>query len=105
MSLCPVVACSRLSKDKVVWPEYLAIWAAPDTVYGAWLQVDKNSPGDVLASAGLVVVHVDPLKLQVRVAMVGARGVDAMLVRDDLPELQKDESVIVGVPSTVSIIW
>ena len=49
--------------------------------------------------------HLNPLHLKLGGAGVGAGGVDAMLVRDDLPELQKDESVIVGVPSTVSIIW
>ena len=35
------------------------------------------------------VVDVDPLQLKVRVAMVGASGVNAMLVRDHLPELKK----------------
>ena len=88
MSLGPVVACSRLSKDKVVWPEYLAIWAAPDTVHGAWLQVDKNSPGDVLATRSLIVVDIDALKLEVGVSIVRPGGVDAVLVRDYLPELQ-----------------
>ena len=89
MSLGPVVASSRLSKNKVIRSEDLSKGTGPHAVHGAGLQVDKNSPGDVLASAGLVVVHVDPLKLEVRVAMVGAGGVDAMLVRDDLPELKQ----------------
>jgi hypothetical protein len=37
-----------------------------------------------LTASGLVEVHVDPFQLQVRVAMVGARGVHAMLVTDHL---------------------
>jgi hypothetical protein len=41
----------------------------------------------VLTAGGLVEVDVDALKLQVRVAMVGAGGVNAVLVGDDLPEL------------------
>ena len=40
-----------------------------------------------LTAAGLVEVHIDALQLQVRVAVVGASGVHAMLVTDDLPEL------------------
>jgi hypothetical protein len=37
-----------------------------------------------LTASGLVEVHVDPFQLQVRVAMVGARVVHAMLVTDHL---------------------
>ena len=40
-------------------------------------------------TAGLVVVHVDALQLQVAVPMVGASGVDGMFIRDHLPELQQ----------------
>ena len=38
----------------------------------------------------LVVVHVDALELQIAVTVVGASGVDAVLVRDDFPELGAD---------------
>ena len=44
-------------------------------------------PGHVLPGAGLVVVDIDPLQLQVGLAGVGAGRVDPVLVRDDLPEL------------------
>ena len=40
-----------------------------------------------LTPAGLIEVHVDTLQLQVGVAVVGAGGVHAMLITDDLPEL------------------
>ena len=40
----------------------------------------STHPGDVLAAAGLVVIDVDPLQLEVRLALVGARGVDPVLV-------------------------
>lgn len=39
-------------------------------------------------TCGLIVVHVDSLQLQVTVPVVCARGVDAVLVTDHLPELE-----------------
>ena len=60
----------------------------PDAVHGAGLEVHQHGAGHVLAAARLVVVDVDALELEVGVAMVGAGGVDAVLVRDYLPELQ-----------------
>ena len=44
--------------------------------------------GDIFAAGGLVVVDIDPLKLELRGAGVGASGVDTVLIRDDLPELE-----------------
>ena len=87
MTLGPVISCSTLPKDKVVRSEDGAERPRPDTVHGARLQVHQDGPGDVLATAGLVVVDIDALQLQVGVAVVGAGGVDPVLVRDDLPEL------------------
>ena len=37
-------------------------------------------PGDIFAAASFVVVDVDALQLEVRLALVGARGVDPVLV-------------------------
>ena len=105
MPFSPVVARSRLPKDKIVRPENLSIGTVPDTVHGARLEVHKDSPRYIFATRSLVEVHIDALQLQVGVSLVGAGGVDAMLIRDDLPELQRDESAIVGVPSTVSVNW
>ena len=89
MSLGPVVPGSGLAEHEVVRPEDLPEGAGPDGVHGAGLQVHQDGPGDVLPAAGLVVVHVDPLQLEVGVSMVGSGGVDAVLVRDDLPELRR----------------
>ena len=50
----------------------------------------STHPGDIFASGGLVVVDIDPLELEVTGAAVGAGGVDAVLVGDDLPELGSD---------------
>ena len=38
----------------------------------------------------LVEIDIDPLQLKVRITMIRARGVYAMLVSDDFPELGSD---------------
>ena len=88
MSLGPVVASAGLPEHEVVGSEDLAEGAGPDGVHGAGLQVHQDCPGHVLPASGLIVVDVDPLQLELGGAGVGAGGVDAVLVRDDLPELQ-----------------
>ena len=88
VSLGPIVTSSGLAKHEVVWSEDLAEGSGSDRVHGAGLQVHKDSPGDVLPTGGLIVVDVDPLQLKLRGTSVGASGVDAVLIRDDLPELQ-----------------
>ena len=88
VTLGPVVAGSGLSKHKVVWSEDLTEGAGPDAVHGAGLEVDEDGPGHVLASTGLVVVDIDPLELEVGGASIGAGGVNTMLIRDYLPELE-----------------
>ena len=88
MSLGPVVTSSRLAKHEVVRSEDLPEGSGSDGVHGAGLQVHEDSPGDVLATGGLIVVDVDPLQLELRGTSVGASGVDTVLIRDDLPELE-----------------
>ena len=88
MSLGPVVAGAGLSEHKVVRSEDLTEGAGPDAVHGAGLEVHEDGPGHVLAATGLVVVDIDPLKLEVRVAMVGASGVNTVLIGDDFPKLK-----------------
>ena len=80
MTLGPVVSCSRLSKDKVVWSENLSVRSRSDRVHGSWFQIDQDSTWDVLSSRGLIVVDIDALQLEVRVSVVSASGVNAMLV-------------------------
>ena len=89
MSLGPVVASSRLSKHEVVRSEDLSEWSRSDRVHGARLQVHQHSSGHVLATGGLVVVDIDSLQLELGGASIGTSGVDTMLIRDDLPELQQ----------------
>ena len=53
-------------------------------------QVHQDGTGHVAATGGFVEVHVDALQLQVGVAVVGARRVNAVLVADHFPELRAD---------------
>ena len=89
VTLGPVVASSRLSKHEVVRSEDLSEWSGSDRVHGARLKVHQHSSGHILATAGLVVVDVDSLQLEVAVSMIGSSGVNTMLIRDNLPELQR----------------
>ena len=89
MTLGPVVASSRLSKHEVVRSEDGSVGSRSHRVHGARLKVHQHSSGHVLATAGLVVVDIDPLQLQLRLANIGASGVNTMLIRDDLPELHQ----------------
>ena len=78
--LGPVVSSTRLSEDEVVGSEDLAERSRADGVHGSWLQVNKDGTGHVFASCGLIVVDVDPLQLEVRVSVVCASWVNAVLV-------------------------
>mmetsp|Transcript_16805 Transcript_16805/g.48628 ORF Transcript_16805/g.48628 Transcript_16805/m.48628 type:complete len:267 (-) Transcript_16805:32-832(-) len=90
VTLGPVVAGARLAEDEVVRPEDLPEGARPHRVHGARLEVHEHGARDVPAARRLVVVDVDALELEVGVAVVGAGRVDAVLVRDNLPELGAD---------------
>ena len=67
--------------------EELPEGAGTHAVHRTRLQIHQDRPGDVATARRLVVVDIDPLQLQVRVTMVGPGRVDAVLVRDHLPEL------------------
>ena len=87
VALGPVVACTRLAEDEVVRAEDLAEGSRAHRVHGARLEVHQDSAGHIAPPRCLIVVHVDALELEVRVAHVGAGGVDTVLVGDHLPEL------------------
>merc|ERR1719405_467855 len=90
VALRPVVASSRLPENEVVRTEELTEGASAHGVHGARLKIHEDRTRDVAAAGGLVVVHVDALELQVRVAVVRARGIETMLITDHLPELRTD---------------
>ncbi|EPY39693.1 hypothetical protein AGDE_04235 [Angomonas deanei] len=87
VALGPVVTGTGLSKDEVVGAEELAIGTGADGVHRAGLEVDQDRAGHVAAASGLVKVHVDALQLKIGVTLVGTSGINAMLVRNYLPEL------------------
>ena len=94
MTLGPVVAGPRLSENEVIGSEDLTEGSRPHAVHGPWLQVHEDSPGHVLAAAGLVVVDIDPLQLKLGGAGVGTGGVDTVLIGDDFPELQGQKYIM-----------
>ncbi len=84
VSLRPVVSSAALSEHEVVRAEDLSEGAGADGVHGAGFQIDEHGAGHVLAAGRLIVVDVDALELQVRVAVVGAGRVDPVFVGDHL---------------------
>merc|ERR1719443_1420588 len=90
MTLRPVVTGPRLTEDEVVRTEELTERAGANRVHGARLQIHEDRTRHVAAASGLVVIHVDALELQVRVAVVRSRRIDAVLITDHLPELGAD---------------
>ena len=87
MTLGPVVTGTRLSEDEVVGSEELTEGSSSDGVHGAWLEVHKDSAGDVSSTGGLIVVDVDSLELKVGVTVVGAGRVNTVFIGNDFPEL------------------
>merc|ERR1719347_1697810 len=85
--LGPVITSSGLTKHEVVWSEQLTVRARPDTVHGPWLQINQDGPWDILSTPCLVVVHINPLKLEIRLALIRPCRIDSMLVANDLPKL------------------
>merc|ERR1719291_1452741 len=90
VALGPVVARARLAEDEVVRAEDLAERARADRVHRARLEVHEDRARHIAATGRLIVVDVDALELEVRVAVVRAGRVDAVLIGDDLPELGAD---------------
>ena len=46
-----------------------------------------------ILTGGLIVVDIDPLKLEVGVTVVGTSGVNTVLIRDDFPELEGKDGI------------
>ena len=100
MFLRSIDAHANLPEYKVVWPEQPFRLSRTDTVHGFRLEVRENRAEHITATGGLVVVHADTLKLEIRVTVVRACGVDAVLVREDLPELGID---VIAAPTALDM--
>lgn len=92
MTFGPVVSGAGLSENEVIGAEDLSKRAGSDAVHGSGFEIHENRPGHVATAGGLVVVHIDSLQLKIRrpVSLVPTRGIDAVLVADNLPELGAD---------------
>jgi hypothetical protein len=90
VSLRPVVSRPSLPEHEVVRPEDLSVRTRPHTVHRPRLQIHQHRARHVPPAARLIVIHIDPLQLQIRHALVRPRRVDAMLLAHHLPELRSD---------------
>ena len=86
----PIISGAGLAEDEIVGAEDLAVGAGSDGIHGAGLEVHEHRAWDVPPAAGLVVVDVDALELEVGLAVVSPRLIDAVLVADHLPEFGAD---------------
>lgn len=89
-SFRPVVSSTTLTEDKVVGSEQVAEGTRPHGVHGSGLEVDQDRARNILVRANFVVVDVDALELEVVVTLVQTIAINAVFVRDDLPELGTD---------------
>jgi hypothetical protein len=90
VALSPVVSGSGLAEDEVVRSEELTEGSSSNGVHCSGLKIHEDGSGDVPSSGGFIVVDVDSLQLEIGVTVVGAGGVNSVLVGDDLPEFSTD---------------
>jgi len=57
-------------------------------------QIHKYSPWHIFSTRGFIVVDIDALELEFRGTNIGSSGVNAMLIRDDLPKLPRTIKII-----------
>eukprot|EP01018_Ginkgo_biloba_P018392 Gb_32831 [translate_table: standard] len=65
MSLGPVIPSTSLSKHKVIRPEYLPIRTGTHTIHRTRLQIHKHSTRHISTPTGFIIIHIDPLQLQI----------------------------------------
>ena len=90
MALSPVISGTRLAENEVIGAEDLAERAGSDGVHGTRLEIHEDRTRDEATAAGLVVIDIDSLELELGVAVVFSGVVNAVLVADHLPELGSD---------------
>lgn len=57
----------------------------------------------MILTGRLVVVHIDALQLQIAVAVVVALAIDAVLIGDDLPELETTNELFIVTTSQAAV--
>ncbi|KVH94862.1 hypothetical protein Ccrd_003068 [Cynara cardunculus var. scolymus] len=90
VTFSPVVSGTRLAKNKVVRSEDLTIGTRSETVHGTGLKIHEHSPWNEPATTCFIVIDIDPLKLEIGIALVTAGGINAVFRTNHLPELGTD---------------
>lgn len=85
-SFRPVVTRTTLTKDEVVGTEEIAQRTRSNRVHGSRFEVDQDRTRNVLVCTNFVVVDIDTFKLKVVGTLVQSIAINAVFVRDDLPE-------------------
>lgn len=90
MPFSPVIPSSVLPEHEVIRPENLPERTGPQAVHGPRLEVQEHGSRHVPPTTRLVVVHIDPLELNMGVPDIVPNTIDSMFVTDNLPELASD---------------
>lgn len=88
MPFSPVVSRTGLPKHKVIRPKDLPIRPRSDGVHRPRLKVHQHRPRNEATATRLVVVDIDALQMQRRVAGVPSSGINPVLRAHNFPELR-----------------
>ncbi|MFS7986979.1 hypothetical protein Hanom_Chr11g01016631 [Helianthus anomalus] len=90
MTFRPIITGTGLPKHKVIRPEDLTVSSRSETVHRSWLQIHKHSAWNKPSAASLIVIHINPLELQLRISSVLSSHIDTVFCTNYLPELCSD---------------
>ncbi|KAF5785652.1 hypothetical protein HanXRQr2_Chr10g0431051 [Helianthus annuus] len=90
VALSPVVSSTGLAENKVIGTKDLTVRTRSEAVHGTRLKIHEHGPWNVSPATSFVVINIDPLQLQIGIALVAAGGIDAVFGTDNLPELGTD---------------
>jgi hypothetical protein len=65
VTFSPVVSCSGLSENEVVWSVELTEWSSSDGIHGSWFKIHEDSSWNVSSSSGFIEINVDSLELKI----------------------------------------
>ncbi|MFS7945413.1 hypothetical protein Hanom_Chr06g00524001 [Helianthus anomalus] len=90
MTFRPIITGTGLPKHNVIRPEDLAIRSGSEIVQRSWLQIHKHGAWNKPSVASLIVIHINPLELQLRISDVLSSHIDTVFCTNYLPELCSD---------------
>ena len=94
MSLSPVVSSSGLAKDEVIWSENLSIRSWSYWIHGTRLKIDQYCSGNILSTRCFIIINVNALKLEIRVAIVSSSGVNTVFIGYYFPKLKYENIIL-----------